>query len=50
MSLCPTSKFSVCDTYNMFCAVVIEYFTQNLFKFYLNSIQYDRLITVETII
>ena len=26
MSLCPTLRFSICDIYNMFCAVVIQYF------------------------
>ena len=29
---------------------LIQYFTQNLFIFYVNSIQYNHLITVETII
>ena len=40
MSLCAQLKFGICDT----C------FIQNLFIFYVNSVWYDRLITVETII
>ena len=40
MSLCSPLKFGICDIY----------FTQHLFIFYVSSIQYDRLITTETII
>ena len=47
MSLSSTMKFSTCDIYNMFCAVLIQYFTH---KIYVNFIQYDHLITVETIV
>ena len=34
----------------MVCEILIQYFTQNLFIFSVNSIQYDLLITDETII
>ena len=51
MPLCSTLKFSICDMYNMFCAVLMQHFTQNLFRFYVNYIiQYNLLITVEAII
>ena len=50
MSLCSPLKFDNWDIYNMFCAILIQYFSQNLFTSYVNSIQYDHLITVETII
>ena len=43
-------KFGICDLCNTFCAIPIQDFTQNLFIFYVNSVQYDQLITVETII
>ena len=32
----------------MFCTILIPYFTQNLFRFYVNSIEYYHLITIET--
>ena len=35
------TEISICDIYNMFCAILIEYFTQNLFRY---------LITPEIII
>ena len=35
------TEINICDIYNMFCAILIEYFTQNLFR---------HLITPETII
>ena len=50
MSLCSPLKFGICDIYNMFCVIHIQYFTQNLFTLYVNSIQYDHLIRVEAII
>ena len=48
MLLCPPFKVSICD--NTFCAIPIQYFTQNSFIFYVGSIQHDHLITDETII
>ena len=33
----------------MFCATRMQYFMQNVFRACVNSIQYDHLITVETI-
>ena len=48
MSLCFTLKFSICDIYSMFRAIIIQIFAQNLLRFYVNFIQYDQLITVET--
>ena len=33
MSLCSPLKFGICDIYNMFCTILIQYFTQNLFMF-----------------
>ena len=50
MSLFSPMKFSICDICNMFCEILIQYFTQNLFIFYVNYIQYDHWITIETII
>ena len=50
MSLCSPLKFGICDICNMFCIILIQCFTQNLLIYYVNSVQYDHLITVETII
>ena len=51
MLLCSWLKFNICDMYNMFRTIFIQYFTQNLFTFYVNSrIQFDHLITDDTII
>ena len=33
MSLCSPLKFGICNIYNMFCTILIQYFTQNLFIF-----------------
>ena len=49
VSLCSTLKFGICDICNIFCVILIQYFSQNLFKFYVNAIQYVHLITIETI-
>ena len=51
MFLCSWLKFSICDIYNMFRTIFIQYFTQNLLTFYANSrIQFDHLIIDDTII
>ena len=50
MSLYFLMRFVFFDIYNMFCAIFIQYFTQNLFIFYVNSIQYEHLITDDAII
>ena len=50
MSLCSALKFGICDIYSMFYAILIQHLMQNLLRFYVNSIQYHHLITVETII
>ena len=50
MLLCSPLKFGICDVYNMFCTILIQYFTHNLFIFYVNSVHYDHLVTIETII
>ena len=42
--------YGICVIYNMFCAILIQYFTQNLFIVYVNSIHYVHFITVETMI
>ena len=47
MSPCSTLKFSICDICNLFCAILVQHFTHSLFRLYVNSIQYDHLITVE---
>ena len=38
MSLCSPLKFGICDIYNMFCTILIQYFTQNLFIFTVFSV------------
>ena len=43
-------KFGICVIYNLFCAILMQNFKQNVFIFYVNSIRYDRLITAEAII
>ena len=50
MSLWAPLKFGIFYVFKMFCAILMQWFTQNLFIFYLNFIRYDRLVTVETII
>ena len=50
MSLCFPLKLSICDIYNIFFTILIQCFTQNLFMFNVNFIQYDHLITVEATI
>ena len=50
MSLCSTLKFGICDIYSKFYAILIQHFMKNLLRFYVNSIQYHHLITIETII
>ena len=50
MSLCAPLKFGICDIYNLFCAILMQHFTQNLFIFYVNSIRWYHLITAEAII
>ena len=50
MSLCAPLKFGICDIYNLFCVILMQYFAQNLFIFYVNSIRCYHLITAEAII
>ena len=50
MSLCAPLKFGIFDMCNLFYAILMQYFTQNLFIFNANSIPYDHLITAEAII
>ena len=48
--LCFPIKFGISDAYNTFFSVLIQYFTQFFLILYINSIVYDHLIDVETII
>ena len=50
VSLCSPLKVGIYEIYNIFCVILVQYFTQNSFLFYTSSIQYDHLITVEKII
>ena len=49
VSPCSTLKCGICGICKIFCVILMQYFTQNLLKFYLNAIQYVHLITIETI-
>ena len=52
MSLCSPLRFGICDLYNMFCVVPIQYFYRKfvyILLFYVNSLHYDNCITVETV-
>ena len=48
--LCFPIKFGISDANNTFFSILLQYFTQFFFIFYINSIVYDHLIDVETII